>query len=42
MVDPASIVDDRPNGPQRASNMVSMKPQEVFEMLEEDLANKTP
>ena len=40
-VDHAMLVDELLIGPQRASNMVSMTPQEVFEMLEEDLANKT-
>ena len=41
-VDPTSIIDEAPIGPQTASEMISMKPEEMFEMLEEDLVRKTP
>ena len=42
MVDPTSIIDKAPIGPQTASKLVSMKPEEMFEMLEEEIARKTP
>ena len=42
MVDPTSIIDDLLIGPQKASEMVSLKPAEIYEILEEDLAGKTP
>ena len=41
-VDPASIIDKAPIGLQMASEMVSLKPEEMFKMLEEDLTRKTP
>ena len=41
-LDPTSIIQEEPIGPQTASEMVSMKPEEVFQMLEEELAMKTP
>ena len=41
-VDPTSLVDNLLIGPQKASQIVSMKPQEVFKLVEEDMANKTP
>ena len=40
-VDPTSLVDDVPIGPQTASEIVSMKPQEVMEVVEEELVGKT-
>ena len=42
MVDPTSIIDEAPIGPQMASELVSMKLEEMFEMLEEEIARKTP
>ena len=42
MVDPTSILDKAPIGPKTASKLVSMKPEEMFEMLEEEIARKTP
>ena len=42
MVDPTLIIDEAPIGPQTASEMVSLKPEQMFEMLEEELARKTP
>ena len=39
-VDPTSLVDDLPIGLQTTSKIVSMKPQEVMEMVEEELAGK--
>ena len=39
-VDPSSLVEDLPIGPQTASKIVSMKPQEVMEVVEEELAEK--
>ena len=40
-VDPVTLVDDTDIGPQMASQMVSMKPQEVFELVEEELVGKS-
>ena len=40
-VDPGTLVDDTEIGPQTASEMMKMKPQEVFELLEEELVGKT-
>ena len=39
-VDPTSLVDDLPIGPQMASEIVSMKSQEVMELVEEELTSK--
>ena len=40
-VDPGTLVDDTEIGPQTASEMMKMKPQEVFELVEEELVRKT-
>ena len=40
-VDPTALISDPVIGPQMASEMVSMKPNEMFEMMEEELAMKT-
>ena len=40
-VDPGMLVDDTDIGPQMASQMMSMKPQEVFELVEEELVRKS-
>ena len=40
-VDPGTLLDDTDTGPQTASQMMSMKPQEVFELVEEELVGKT-
>ena len=37
-MDPTSIIDEPPISPQTALGIVSMKPEEMLEMLEEDLA----
>ena len=42
MLDPTSVIEQGPIGPQTASEMVYMKPEEMFQMLEEELATKTP
>ena len=39
-VDPGTLVDDTEIGPQTASEMIKMKPQEVFELVEEELVRK--
>ena len=39
-VDPGTLVDDTDIGPQTASEMMSMKPQEMFELVEEELLGK--
>ena len=40
-VDPGTLVDDTEIGPQTASEMMKMKPQEVFKLVEEELVRKT-
>ena len=40
-VDPGTLVDDTDIGPQTTSQMMSMKPQEVFELVEEELVGKS-
>ena len=40
-VDSGTLVDDTEIGPQMASEMIKMKPQEVFELVEEELVRKT-
>ena len=40
-VDPGTLVDDMDIGPEMASQMMSMKPQEVFELVEEELVGKS-
>ena len=40
-VDPGTLVDDTEIGPQMASEMMKMKPQEVFKLVEEELVGKT-
>ena len=40
-VDPAMLVDNTEIGLQTASEMIKMKPQEVFELVEEELVGKT-
>ena len=40
-VDPGTLVDDTDIGPQTASQMMSMKPQEVFELVEDELVRKS-
>ena len=40
-VDPGTLVDDTEIGPQTASEMMKMKPQEVFELVEEELVRKS-
>ena len=41
-VDPTSLVNDLPIGPQTTSEIVSMKPQEVMELVEEELVRQSP
>ena len=40
-IDPGTLVNDTEIGPQTASEMMKMKPQEVFELVEEELVRKT-
>ena len=40
-VDPGMLIDDMEIGPQTASEMMKMKPQEVLELVEEELVRKT-
>ena len=40
-VDPGTLVDDTDIGPQTASQIMSMKPQEVFKLVEEELVKKS-
>ena len=41
VVDPGTLVDATEIGPQTASEMMKMKPQEVFELVKEELVRKT-
>ena len=40
-VDPGTLVDDMDIGPQTASQVMSMKPQKVFKLVEEELVGKS-
>ena len=40
-VDPTTLVDDRDIGPQMASDVVDLKPQEIFELVEDELVSKS-
>ena len=40
-VDPGTLVDNTEIGPQTVSEMMKMKPQEVFKLVEEELVGKT-
>ena len=39
-VHPGTLIDDTEIGPQSASEIMKMKPQEVFELVEEELVGK--
>ena len=41
VVDPGMLIDDTEIGPQTASEMMKMKPQELFELVEEELVGKS-
>ena len=41
-VDPTTLVDDTDIGPQMASDVMNLKPQEIFELVEEELVGKMP
>ena len=40
-IDPTTLVEDTEIGPQMASDMMNLKPQEIFELVEEELVGKT-
>ena len=40
-VDPGTLVDNLPIAPQTASQIMSMKPQEIIELVEEEITGKT-
>ena len=40
-VDPGTLIDDTEIGPQTASEIMKMKPQEVFELVKEELVGKS-
>ena len=40
-VDPVTLVEETEIGPQRASDVINLKPQEIFELVEEELVGKT-
>ena len=40
-VDPGTLVHNLPIAPQTASQIVSMKPQEILELVEEEITRKT-
>ena len=41
-VDLTTLVDEEPIAPQRASQMISMKPAEVWELFKEEMNTKSP
>ena len=41
-MDPTTLVGDTDIGPQMASDVVNMKPQEIFELVEDELIGKMP
>ena len=41
MVDPTTLVDDTDIGPQMASDVGNLKPQEIFELVEDELVGKS-
>ena len=41
MVDPVTLVEETEIGPQMASDVMNLKPQEIFELVEEELVGKT-
>ena len=41
MVDPGTLINETEIGPQMASDVMKMKPQEIFELVEEELVRKT-
>ena len=41
-VDPTTLVQDMDIGPQMASELVNLKPQEIFELVEDELVGKRP
>ena len=41
MVDPTTLVDDMDIGPQMASDIGNLKPQEIFELVEDELVSKS-
>ena len=40
-IDPTTLVENKEIGPQMASDVVSLKPQEIFELVEEELVGKS-
>ena len=40
-VDPATLAEDTEIGPQMASDVMNLKPQEIYELVEEELVGKT-
>ena len=40
-IDPTTLVENTEIGPQMASDVVSLKPQEIFELVEEELVGKS-
>ena len=42
MVDPTSLVNNPPIVPQTASHIVSMKPEDIMELIEEEILTRKP
>ena len=40
-VDPTTLVDQTDIGPQTASQMLNLKPQEIFELVEDEVSTKS-
>ena len=41
VIDPTTLVEDTEIGPQMASDIMNLKPQEIFELVEDELVGKT-
>ena len=41
VIDPTTLVEDTEIGPQMASDVMNLKPQEIFELVEDELVGKT-
>ena len=41
VIDPTTLVEDMEIGPQMASDLMNLKPQEIFELVEDELVGKT-
>ena len=40
-IDPTTLVEDTEIGPQMATDVMNLKPQDIFELVEDELVSKT-